>query len=121
MVRFLPVFALLAALLLPLGCSQDASVSPVAAPSPAIRVLILNNVDRIDLVTGGAQVAVDSLPAPALPGDFSLVTTLAPDGWHFGKRTLRGSVVEFIPSNRVPVRINGVQYRGSIRLMPTGG
>jgi stage II sporulation protein D len=111
------------ALLLLSGCSQDASVAPVAAASPGIRVLILNNIDHINLVSGGAPMTVNSLPTgETLPADFTILTSLGADGWHFGKRTLRpAGVLDLVPNNRVPVRINGTAYRGSIRLMPTGG
>ena len=38
------------ALLLPPGCSQDASTTPIARTSPRIRVLLLQGVDRVDLM-----------------------------------------------------------------------
>lgn len=121
--RFKPVFGFLICLLLPLGCMQDSSLTPVAAPSPRIRVLILNNVSQVTVLTGNARISVDSQPvaADALPGDLALITTVASDGWHFGRHALRAGVVQFDPANRGAVSVNGVEYRGSIRLMPTGG
>jgi stage II sporulation protein D len=112
---------LLALLLLPFGCSQDTSSQPIAATSPRIRVLLVEDADRIDLMADAPAIDLDSQPlAWRFPSGLSIPTTLSGDGWHLGRQTIRAGALTFKPSDG-PIHINGVEYRGDIRLMPTGG
>jgi len=111
----------LALLLIPFGCTQDTATTPLVARSPHIRVLIVDDANRIDLIAGNPIIQLDGRPiAVDLPSSFSIPTTLAPDGWHLGHMIVHTGVLAFTP-NTSAVHINGIEYRGRIRLVPTTG
>ena len=110
------------ALLLPPGCSQDASTTPIAGTSPRIRVLLLQGVDRADLM------APEPRDIPGFPGCFPQLSprfdgsNLAGERWMAcWPATASPGVLTFSPSAAGPIRVNGVDYRGVIRLLPAGG
>jgi len=110
------------ALLLGPGCSQDASTTPIAGTSPPIRVLLLQDVDRVDLTAGEPGIYLDTQPVSLnFPRGLTIPTSLASDGWHVGRQSIRPGVLRFNPSAGGPIRVNGVDYRGAIRLLPVGG
>jgi len=109
--------------LLPLGCTQDTSSTPIAAKSPRIRVLLLEDAERVDLMADEPTVTLDSRPVSSFefPRGLSVPTSLSRDGWHIGRQTIPAGVLTLNPAELSGVRVNGNPYRGDIRLMPTGG
>jgi stage II sporulation protein D len=110
----------LALLLIPFGCSQDNSSQPIAATSPRIRVLLVEDADRVELTAGGTAIKLDSRPLSIqFPGVIDVPTSLAGDGWHLGRQIVRPGILTLTPTG-APISVNGVAYRGNVRLVPVG-
>jgi stage II sporulation protein D len=100
---------------------QDNSTEPIAATSPRIRVLLVQDADRVDLIADGPAVELNSHPlAFQFPAALSNPTSLTADGWRIGRQMIRPGALTLTPGNG-PIHVNGIEYRGSIRLLPTGG
>jgi stage II sporulation protein D len=111
---------LLALLLLPFGCTEDTSNQPIAAESPRIRVLLVEDSDHVNLTADSPSVELDSKPlGVAFPPGLMVAAVLRPDGWHFGREIFRTGEITLKPV-RSEIAVNGVEYRGDIRLVPTG-
>jgi stage II sporulation protein D len=120
--RSVLVLGVVLALLVPPGCSQDASPTPIAGTSPRIRVLLLQGVDRVDLMAPEPGISLDSRAVSLnFPAGLTIPASLAGDGWHLGRQAIRAGVVTLSPSSAGPIRVNGVDYRGAVRLLPAGG
>jgi stage II sporulation protein D (peptidoglycan lytic transglycosylase) len=116
-------FPLLFLLVFPPGCSQEANLVPAPPTSPPVRVLILQEVDRIELVADHPQVLLNNAPTNStvvFPRDLMVIVALASDGWHVGRQVIRSGVLALRPTTVDPIRVNGVAYHGSVRLLPTG-
>lgn len=117
--RFSLLSVCLALLALPAACSQNIS-APIAGSSPRIRVLLADDVNRVDIVANGASVDLNSRPLPFdFPGGFSVPIVLGVHGWEIGRETLQAGMIKFTPREGA-IRLNGTQYRGTIRLVPIG-
>ena len=111
---------LITCLLLPSGCAQDNSGQPIAARSPRIRVLLVEDADRVSIGADGARVWLDSQPVTiAFPRGMVVFVSLGADGWHVGREVIRPGVLTLGPRDSA-IRVNGGGYRGNIRLMPLG-
>jgi len=123
-VRYLATLGLVLFLAaLPGGCSQEAETTPVVSTAPHVRVLLLQDVDRADLVADNPRITLDAAPANGaitFPRALTVSISLASDGWHIGRRTIRAGVLALQPTNADPIQVNRVAYRGSIRLLPAG-
>lgn len=113
---------LLALLLLPLGCAQD--VQPSALPdnrTPIVRVRLIENRDVV-------RIAASSPPSVKSGADraqsFNMQTavdvTLSAGGWRVGNQTLGTGELVFEPSREGSLKVDGVTYRGRLRLVPVG-
>lgn len=100
-------------------------VNPPPAPHgvPAIRVRISQPVESITLATNGpytigCEGQVLSRSTPALP---PTVFTYAAGAWQFGPMSANGRSLEIAPqSEGGHVRVGGVTYRGTVRLLAAG-
>jgi stage II sporulation protein D len=124
MMRYLATLGLVLFLAaLPVGCSQEAETIPVPPNAPRVRVLLLQDANVADLAADEPQVTLDSAPtvnALIFPRSLTVSVSLAADGWHIGRRMIRTGVLTLQPTNSIPIQVNGVSYRGSIRLLPSG-
>ncbi len=116
--------SLLFSVFLPFGCSSESNPAPAPPTAPPIRVLLLEQTDRADLVAFDPQILLDGRPVSgdvAFPRGLTVSVWMASDGWHIGRETIRAGVLTLRPTNDDPIRVNRLAYRGGIRLMPTGG
>jgi stage II sporulation protein D len=108
---------------LPVGCTEEANTTPAVSTAPRVRVLLLQDVDRADLVADDPQITLDAAPASnatLFPRGLTAPVSLAADGWHIGRRVIRPGVLTLQPTNTDPIEVNRIAYRGSIRLLPSG-
>ncbi|HEY1922090.1 MAG TPA: SpoIID/LytB domain-containing protein [Tepidisphaeraceae bacterium] len=124
MMRYLATLGLVIFLAaLPVGCSEESEPIAVAPNVPRVRVLLLQDVDRADIAADEPQISLDSSPpvnSVIFPQSLTTPVSLGADGWHIGRRVIRGGVLTLQPANSAPINVNGVAYRGSIRLLPSG-
>ncbi|MGD0540863.1 MAG: SpoIID/LytB domain-containing protein [Tepidisphaeraceae bacterium] len=124
MVRYLAtrgIFLFLA--VLPVGCIQESQTTPVVSTAPPVRVLLLQDVDSADLIADNPRITLDGASANsavAFPQGMTVSISLASDGWHIGRRTIRAGVLTLQPTNADPIQVNRTAYRGSVRLLPAG-
>jgi stage II sporulation protein D len=115
--------ALLAVLLIPLGCSQDVDIPPsnFTGQVPIVRVLLLSEKDSVVLsapktatfgVKGSTPIAV---PVPT--GGMRLVAS--PYGWRIGSLNFPKGELLVTPATGTALAVNGTNYRGRIRLVPS--
>lgn len=122
--RYLATLGLLLFLVvLQIGCSPESNPTPAPPTAPPIRVLLLQDVDRADLLADDPQIFLDGRAAGgavAFPRGLTVAVRLASDGWHIGREAIHAGVLTLRSMNGDPIRVNRLAYRGSIRLMPAG-
>ena len=120
---FLPGLVSLAFLfLLLIGCTEDNSVAPIAANSPQLRVLIVQGAANINVQADSPQVLLDSQPvALNFPSGLSVPVSLAGGQWHIGRVMIRSGVMDLQPTTGGPIAVDGITYRGSVRIVPLAG
>jgi stage II sporulation protein D len=121
--RRISVFAAIAllAVLVPLGCHQEAAISPNAR-APIVRVklkqataAVLVSARGSPLVQSSGESAPRRLRFPSTP----VLVSLAPDGWHIGAAlVLPGGELTMQPEQDGGIAIEGKPYRGRYRLVP---
>src|SRR5947209_12561666 len=78
--------------LLPLGCQHDQGASAVPAGTPLVRVLLLENQQKVDLIAAGQPVVHVPPQSPGQPLNFppgtSVPLTYTPSGWRVGGAAL---------------------------------
>jgi stage II sporulation protein D len=108
----------LALLLIPSACSEDAS-QPIASTAPRIRVLLAEDLDHADLSGDGAAIALDSRPLGyQLSAAIATPISLDKQGWHMGRSLIPNGILKITPGDSA-LTVNGIAYRGEIRLIPT--
>jgi stage II sporulation protein D len=124
MMRYLATLGLLLCwLIFPAGCSQEAQTTPAVSTAPLIRVLLLQDVDRADLMADDPWINPDARPANGaalFPSGLTVAVSLGSDGWHIGRLIIPPGVITLRPTENNPIHVNRIAYHGSIRLLPSG-
>lgn len=109
----------------PGGCAQQSGRYSPPAGTPTIRVLLLENQQRVDLsassmptVHVGSQGGGQQLQ---LPAGTSVPITLNPSGWQIGSAQLGIGPLSLEQSIDGSVRIDKHAYHGSYRFIPVAG
>ncbi|HEX8341846.1 MAG TPA: SpoIID/LytB domain-containing protein [Tepidisphaeraceae bacterium] len=116
--------AVLVSALTAVSCSPR-PVQRVDRVAPVVRVRLLAGVDQATLTLDATPVLIsdDGQKRRRISGAAgqSVVVTRRDEGWNIGSGEVQGGALEIQPADVGTVRINGIAYRGSFRLVPAAG
>jgi len=108
--------------LLPLGCQHDQPTGS-ASGAPLVRVLLLENQQKVDLIAAGSPVVHVPPQSPGqrlnFPPGVAVPVTYTASGWHIGGASLASGELLLEQSGDGTVSIDKATYRGRFRLVPT--
>jgi stage II sporulation protein D len=108
------------AVLIPIGCHEQAPVAP-NAHAPLVRVKLIQATDSVLVSASGSPLVKstgESTPHRLHFPDTAVAISLAPDGWHIGTLLLPGGELTIQPEREGGMAIAGKTYRGRYRFIP---